>query len=76
MDPRKDRPSWEFSWRIVVIYAGLMVLALVLVVVTFLTDLFETPKEGQIPYFVWLPVASVLLIAVITMLSKILKILD
>ncbi len=76
MDSPKDRPSWEFSWRFIVIYAGLMVLALVLVVVTLLTDIFRTSEEGQIPPVVWLLVAAVLMIAIIAVLSKILKILE
>lgn len=76
MDSGKERPSWEFSWRFAVIYAILMLVAIVLVVVTFLTDLFETSEEGQIPPIVWLLLAGVFLIAIITTLSNIIKIFD
>ena len=76
MDSPKDRPSWEFSWRFIVIYAILMLVVIILVVVTFLTDIFRTSEEGQIPPVVWLLVAAVLMIAIIAVLSKILKILE
>ncbi|HUS73205.1 MAG TPA: hypothetical protein VMY06_09080 [Sedimentisphaerales bacterium] len=76
MDSPKERPSWEFSWRFIVIYAILMLVVIILVVVTFLTDLFETPEEGQIPPIVWLLLAGVFLIAIITTLSNIIKIFD
>ena len=51
-------------------------MALVLVVVTFLTDLFWTSEEGQIPPVVWLLLAGVFIIAIITTLSNIIKIFD
>lgn len=76
MDSPKDRPSWEFSWRIIIIYVVLMVSVLALIVVTFLTDLFHTTEEGQIPPLVWLALATVFLIAILKTLSQVLKILD
>ena len=76
MDSLKERPSWEFSWRFFVIYVILMLVVIILVVVTFLTDLFETPEEGQIPPVVWLLLAGVFIIAIITTLSNIIKIFD
>jgi len=75
MDSPKNSPSWEFRWRIVVIYVGLIISALVLVVVTFLTDFLETP-EGQIPPIVWLLLAGAFLIAIIATLSNLVKIFD
>jgi len=76
MDSPKDRPSWEFSWRIIIIYVVLMVSVLALIVVTFLTDLFHTTEEGQIPPLVWLLLAGVFIIAIITTLSNVIKIFD
>ena len=76
MDSPKNSPSWEFRWRIVVIYVGLIISALVLVVVTFLTDFLETSEEGQIPPLVWLLLAGAFLIAIIATLSNLVKIFD
>jgi phage terminase small subunit len=52
-----------------------MISALVLVVITFLTDFLKTP-EGQIPPIVWLLLAGAFLIAIIATLSNIIKIFD
>jgi hypothetical protein len=76
MNSSTDRPSWEFRWRIIVIYVVLMVSVLGLVVVTFLTDFFHTPKEGQVPPIVWLLLAGAFLLAIIATLSNIIKIFD
>ena len=76
MDSPKGRPSWEFSWRIIVIYVVLMVSVLALIVVTFMTDLFHTTEKGQIPPIVWLLLAGVFIIAIITTLSNVIKIFD
>jgi hypothetical protein len=76
MDSPKDRPSWEFSWRIIIVYVGLMVLILALIVVTFMTDIFRTSEEGQIPPIVWLLLAGVFIIAIIATLSNVIKIFD
>jgi hypothetical protein len=53
-----------------------MVSVLGLVVVTFLTDLFHTPKEGQVPPVVWLLLAGVFIIAIIATLSNVIKMFD
>ena len=76
MDSPKDRPSWEFSWRIITIYVVLMVLVLIIIVVTFLTDIFRTTEEGQIPPLAWLLLAGVFLITLIATLSNVIKIMD
>jgi len=41
-----------------------------------LTDLFHTPKEGQVPPIVWLLLAGAFLLAIIATLSNIIKIFD
>jgi len=76
MDSPKDRPSWEFSWRVIVIYAVLIVTAVILVIVTFLTDFLETSKEDQVPPLAWLLLAGVFVFAIITTISKLVKVLD
>jgi len=72
MDIRKNRFLSRFKWYIVIVYIALMVVVLLAI----LTGIFETPEEGQIPQLVWLLGGFVFLIAVLIMLSKILKILD
>jgi len=76
MDSATDRPSWEFSWRFVVVYAILIVTALLLVVVTFTTDFLKTSKEDQVPPLAWLLLTGVFLFAVIITISKLIKVLD
>ncbi|MHC4643151.1 MAG: hypothetical protein ACYS32_16025 [Planctomycetota bacterium] len=76
MGSSTDRPSWEFSWRIIVIYAILIVVAVGIVVVTFTTNFLETSEEGQIPSVIWLLLAVVFLTAILQTLSKVLKVLD
>ena len=76
MDSPADRPSWEFSWRFVVVYAILIVCAVGIVVVTFTTDFLKTSKEDQIPPLAWLLLTVAFLIAIITTISKLLKLLD
>jgi hypothetical protein len=76
MDSPKNKPSWEFSWRIITVYVVLMVSVLIFIVVTFLTDIFHTTEEGQIPPIVWLLLAGVFIIAIIATLSNIIKIFD
>lgn len=74
MDSPKNSPSWEFRWRIVAIYLGIMVLAIVIILVTFFTNIFRTTEE--IPSLAWLLMAGVFLIALIATLSNIIKIMD
>ncbi|NIP26332.1 MAG: hypothetical protein GWN67_15670 [Phycisphaerae bacterium] len=74
MDSPRNSPSWEFRWRIVAVYGGLMVLAIIIIVVTFTTNIFRTNEE--IPSLAWLLLAGVFIIALIATLSKLVKILD
>ncbi len=69
----KDSFIWRFKWHIAaVIY---VVLILVILLVTF-TDVFETSQENQIPQLVWLLGGAVVLVALIMILSKLLKVLE
>jgi hypothetical protein len=74
MDSPRNSPSWEFRWRVVAIYVGLMVLAIIIIVVTFFTDIFRTTEE--VPQLAWLLLAGVFLIALIATLSNVIKITD
>ena len=65
----KEVPFWQFRWLIY-----LAVIATVLLVMY--TDIFRTARVGEIPQLVWLLAAAVGLIALITMLSKLFRILD
>jgi len=68
----KDRPLWRFKWHFVIIYIALMAVLLL----TVLTNIFQTPEEGQMPQLVWLLATLVLLGTVILILSKTFKILS
>lgn len=68
----KDRPIWQLKWHIAIIYVALIVVVLL----TFLTDIFRTSEPGSIPQVVWLLAAVVFLITLIIMLSRVFKILE
>jgi hypothetical protein len=72
MNLGKDKPLWRFKWYFVIIYLALIAVVLL----TILTNIFQTPKEGQIPQLVWLFATLVLLATVILILSKTFKILS
>jgi outer membrane protein assembly factor BamD (BamD/ComL family) len=76
MNSPEEKPSWEFGWRIFVIYAGLAVFALIVIVVTFFTDFLGTSEEGQIPSITWFLLAGVFIVAILTTLSNLVKILN
>ncbi len=68
----QDSPLWRFKWQIIII--GIVLAAVVLLIV--FTDIFQTPQGVMVPQFLWLFGALLILIAVMTMLSKILMIAD
>jgi len=68
----KDKPLWQFKWYLVIIY--LAVIAVVLL--TVFTDIFRTSEVGTVPQLVWLFGGLLLLIALITMVSRIFAIID
>ena len=74
MDSPRNSPSWEFRWRIVAVYGGIMVAAIIIIVVTFFTNIFRTTEE--IPSLAWLLLAGVFIIALIATLSNVIKIMD
>lgn len=62
-------PFRQYKWYLVV-YASLM--AVVLLVL--FTDIFSTRQSGSVPQLIWLLIALVFLIAVISILAKLIKI--
>jgi len=76
MDIGKNRALWQSKWNILVAYVLLAAVFLVTVFLTFFTNIFRTSKMGSIPHLVWFLAAALSLVAVILLLSKILKILD
>ncbi len=72
MDFGRDKSLWRFKWHTVIIYIALIVMVLL----TVFTDTFRTAKAGTVPQLVWLLSVSVLLIAILAMLSKVFKMLD
>jgi hypothetical protein len=76
VNPADDKPLWRPKWNVLTIYVVLVGVALVIVFLVLLTHIFDTSNAGEIPQVVWLLATFVLLIALILMLSKILKILD
>ncbi len=69
MNSGKDKLLWRFKWRIVIITIALIAVALLAVI----AGILLTPRA---PQFVGLLIGLLLLAAVITMLSKIFKILN
>jgi len=72
MNLGKDRPLWRFKWHFVIISIALIAVVLLAI----FTNVFQTPKEGEILQLVWLLAALALLATVILILSKTFKILN
>jgi len=72
MDFGKDTFFWRFKWHSVVIYVSI----LVVVLLSFLTNVFRTSEGNLIPEIIWFLLALMLLASVVVMLSKMPKILD
>jgi len=72
MDFGKDTFFWRFKWHSVVIYVSI----LVVVLLSFLTNIFRTSEGNLIPEIIWFLLALMLLASVVVMLSKLPKILD
>ena len=62
----KNDPLQRFKWHIVVIYIALIIVVLL----TFFTDIFRTTEPGSIPQLLWLAISLVVMAAVIFILSK------
>ncbi len=72
MDSRKDSFLWRFKWHIVIICAAVAIV----VILTMFTDLFEASETNLLRQLVLLLGALVFLSALLTMLSRVIKILD
>lgn len=76
MDLGRNRPLWQSKWRIAIIYLALVILVMVVGLLTFMTEIFRTSRPWSVPQLVWLLIAGVFLLAILMMLSKVLRILD
>ncbi|MHC4616885.1 MAG: hypothetical protein ACYTEQ_03935 [Planctomycetota bacterium] len=76
MNPGSDRPSWQPKWNNLAVYAVSAAVVLGLVFLVLFTNVFGRSSAGGVPQLVWLLAAFVLLVMLITTLSKVLRILD
>ncbi|MHC4186302.1 MAG: hypothetical protein ACYSR4_10275 [Planctomycetota bacterium] len=72
MNLGKDRSSWQFGRRILIIYAGLGAVALSVTILVMFTNIFDESNFGSILQLIWVIIAF----AVILMLSRTSRILD
>jgi hypothetical protein len=68
----RDRFAQRFKWHIV--FTGSVLFIVILL--TFFTDIFQTSGTNRVPQTIWLLCALIVLISVLTMLAKIVNILD
>ncbi len=67
----KDSGSPYLKWYFVLMFA-----AIVVILLTFLTDVFKTQQPGQIPQITWLLAAAVLVFAVGVIIAKVARLAE
>lgn len=72
MEPTNDSLLWRFKWHIVIICAALLIVFLLVVS----TNIFQEPETGALRQLVWLLEALICVSAMLTMLSRLFKMLD
>lgn len=72
MEPTNDSLLWRFKWHIVIICAALLIVFLLVVS----TNIFQEPETGALRQLVWLLGALICVSAMLTMLSRLFKMLD
>ncbi|MHC4478297.1 MAG: hypothetical protein ACYTEL_21885 [Planctomycetota bacterium] len=72
----KDRRRWGGSRNALVIWLGITILGGLLVIVVMFTSIFDTPRQGELPYAVWLLIAGVFLALGILLLWKTIQLHD
>ncbi|MHC4500557.1 MAG: hypothetical protein ACYS21_15770 [Planctomycetota bacterium] len=72
MNLGKDRSSWQFGRRILIIYAGGVAVALSVTILVMFTNIFDESDFSSILQLIWLIIAF----AVILVLSRTSRILD
>jgi hypothetical protein len=71
-----DRLRYGGSWKILTIWLGFTLLAGLLLILVLFTKVFDTSKQWEVPYLVWLLIAGVFLVLLILLLWKATQILD
>jgi len=72
MDPGKDNLVQQYKWHIVIIIAALALVVLLM----FTTDIFEPSESNMLRQLVFMLGGLMFLVALLTMLSRVFKILD
>jgi len=72
MDPGKDSLVQQYKWHIVIICAALALVVLLM----FTTDIFEPSESNMLRQLVFMLGGLMFLVALLTMLSRVFKILD
>jgi len=72
MDPGKDSLVQQYKWHIVIICAALVLVVLLM----FTTDIFEPSESNMLRQLVFMLGGLMFLVALLTMLSRVFKILD
>jgi len=72
MDPGKDSLVQQYKWRIVIIIAAMALVVLLM----FTTDIFEPSESNMLRQLVFMLGGLMFLVALLTMLSRVFKILD
>jgi hypothetical protein len=72
MDPGKDSLVQQYKWHIVIIIAALALVVLLM----FTTDIFEPSESNMLRQFIFMLGGLMFLVALLTMLSRVFKILD
>lgn len=72
MDPGKDSLVQQYKWHIVIIIAALALVVLLM----FTTDIFEPSESNMLRQLIFMLGGLMFLVALLTMLSRVFKILD
>lgn len=72
MDPGKDSLVQQYKWHIVIICAALVLVVLLM----FTTDIFEPSESNMLRQLIFMLGGLMFLVALLTMLSRVFKILD
>jgi hypothetical protein len=76
MAASNNEPFWQSRRKILVIYAAFVAVIMAVVLLAFLTNIFETSEVGAIPQVVWFLAAVLFLLVFILLLAKVFKILS
>lgn len=72
MDSRKDSFMWQYKWHIIIVFIAVSIV----IFLNFYTDLFEPSGTNRLRQYVLFFGAMISLCALLTMLSRVIKILE